>query len=124
MGNVYILIVDDDAIIRRLIRRMVALAYPAVGIQEAATVAQARHLLEAAQPQVVITDFELPDGTGLDVLARARALQPTLPVYMMSGDTQAAALAAEAGAAAFLPKPLDLPLLLQVLRPWFAAGDD
>lgn len=65
MARPVVLVVDDDPAIRRLVRT--ALELEGVGIIEAASIAQARTVLE--QVDAVILDRELPDGDGLDVLA-------------------------------------------------------
>lgn len=63
-----VLIVDDEPVARMLHMSIVARMrdVSAVG---AATVAEARSLIAAAPPQVVILDMQLPDGNGLDVVA-------------------------------------------------------
>ena len=40
--------------------------------------------LETARPDIVLSDVRMPDVTGVDVLAAVRALDPTLPVILMT----------------------------------------
>ncbi len=116
MTLVSILVVDDDAVVRHLLRRTVALVQPTAQVHEAATVAQAQSVLQATVPAIVITDYHLPDGTGLDVLAAARTENESCPVYIVSGDAFISGPVAEAGATAFLAKPVDINSLIRALR--------
>lgn len=60
-------------------------------------------------PDVVVTDIEMPGGTGLDVLLRAREIDRDLPVIIMTahGTAEYAITALRGGADEFLAKPLD-----------------
>lgn len=65
---------------------------------------------------LVITDVRMPGATGADVLAAARALHPTTPVILMSGNAGSVGQAsAERGVAATLAKPLDTKGILDLL---------
>lgn len=115
MSDAHLLIVDDDALIRRLLRRVVALVQPTAHVYEAESVAQALRIVASAPLDVVISDYHLPDGLGTAVLAAVRARLPQCPVYLISGEPAAAGAAAEARATGFFAKPLDLNLLLRLL---------
>src|SRR5207248_8080829 len=62
-----------------------------------------------AEPDLVITDLKLPDGTGLDVIARLHAERPELPVIMITSysSLESAIGALRAGAVDYLIKPFD-----------------
>ncbi|MAU50913.1 MAG: response regulator [Roseovarius sp.] len=65
-----------------------------------------RHL-RVYRPSVMIVDPGLPDGSGLDLIARLAVVRPRIPVILgMSGDPGRAAAARQAGADGFLVKPL------------------
>ena len=69
-------------------------------------------------PDLVITDVEMPDGEGLEVVRILREQVPTLKVIVISGNTGKGyeRLAIEEGATAFIPKAqLSLESLSQVL---------
>lgn len=78
-----VLVVDDEPISR--MAHMAVLAkirnISAIG---AATVAEARALIQEAQPQVVVLDMRLPDGTGLDVIAALEAASANALVIVAS----------------------------------------
>ena len=69
-----ILIVDDEPAVRRLLQSI--LEDPRREIQEAGGVGQARKVLGTGEVDVVVTDQQMPDGTGLDVLTAAREYDP------------------------------------------------
>ena len=82
-GKTTILLVEDEAPIRRLAQRMLeidgfrVLEAPSVNAALAAAAGQTLHL--------VITDYKLPDLSGEELLATLRKERPGLPAVVMSG---------------------------------------
>ncbi len=112
-----ILIVEDHADIRRLIR--MTLEFEPVEIHEAADAEQGLAVARALRPDLVLLDVMMPGTTsGLD-LCRALRADPalaTVPVVMLSacgtaGDRQAGL---DAGATAYLVKPFSPMQLLEL----------
>ena len=64
-GDIHILVVDDNALDRELVRRLLPQGFP---ISEAATGEEARAHIAAAQPDLVLLDNRLPDVNGIDLL--------------------------------------------------------
>jgi len=106
-----ILIVDDDADIRRAFRRN--LECDTLQIVEAQDGPSAIHQVAAAQPDLVVMDIRMGTTNGLDTLRKLRELNPKLLVIMMTayGTTQAAIEAMKLGAYDYVLKPLDVPKL-------------
>jgi DNA-binding NarL/FixJ family response regulator len=105
-GDVRVLVVDDHELIRQGLVGAFAREDGMSVVGEAATVTQALKVYEERRPQVVVTDLQLPDGTGLDIIRaiRKETQQVGLVVVTMhSGDEQIFA-AMEAGASAFVGK--------------------
>jgi len=100
-----ILIVDDEPSVRRLLLSI--LEDPRREVLEAGGVVQARKFLDAREVDVVVTDQQMPDGTGLEVLEAARESDPAIPVIFLTGvaTIQLAVEAMKAGAFDFLSKP-------------------
>ena len=111
-----VLIVDDEASIRRLLRSVL----DAEGYQtlEADGVLEARKALASREVDVVITDQQMPDGSGLDVLAASREADPAVPVIFLTGvaTVDLAVDAMRSGAFDFLSKPFDHAQALAVVR--------
>jgi len=81
--RVRVLIVDDSATMRRLIRTGIA-ADPLIEvIGEAGSAREARDLIKAARPDVMTLDIEMPGMDGLEFLTRLMAVHP-MPVIMLS----------------------------------------
>jgi EAL domain-containing protein (putative c-di-GMP-specific phosphodiesterase class I) len=103
-----VLIVDDDAAVRRSYGRVLTRA--GMMVLEAPDTEDAITILRSdAELDVLVSDYNLPTGTGLDLLAKAQQLNPDLPVLIMTGmptvDTAVRAL--ERGAIRFLTKPIN-----------------
>ena len=101
-----VVLVDDH----ELIRQGLAKAFerdPAMGVVgQAGSVVQALAAYEALTPDVLVTDLQLPDGSGLDIIRTIRQRDEQIGLVMLtmhSGDAQIFA-AMEAGASAFVGK--------------------
>ena len=111
-----ILIVDDEANIRRMLGSLLrAEGYRAREAPDARTGLAA--ILED-EPDAMLLDVAMPGETGLDVLPEIRESAPDLPVVMMSGQASLsdAVRATKLGAFHFLEKPLTPEAVLVTLR--------
>ena len=106
-----ILLVDDDSPLTESARDILEDADFAV--ETAATLAEARAILARWKPDIVVTDFNLPDGKGLTLALEVRQLIPNLKCVLMSGEKM------EVGDApvfdAVLTKPVDPATFLTLL---------
>ncbi len=107
-----ILLVEDDAPLRAFLRE--ELEDNHYRIQEAATLSQGQELLMEHDPDLVLSDLKLPDGSGSSLLESARGLPVPPPVILVTafGQVDEAVDALRQGAADFLTKPLDIDHLL------------
>ncbi len=110
------LIIDDEAemaqTLARFLKRSGHDCVVAFDVAQALT-SVAQHL-----PELVITDFCLPDGDGFDVIRHVLQTLPQTPVIVMTaypalGQEQACR---QAGAAAYLPKPFSLVVLFETIE--------
>ena len=91
-----VLIVDDSALMRTLLRRKLEAEPDITVIAAAADAAEARTLIKSHDPDVVTLDIEMPGMDGLAFLDKIMTLRPT-PVIIVSGSThQGAAATAKA----------------------------
>ena len=111
-----ILLVEDDVVLASAVsRHLERRGYEVCGAE---TCQAAEALFRARRPDVVVSDYELPDGTGLELLGRFRAIDAGVPLVMLTGQgsINLAVEAIKQGAEQFLTKPVDLPALDAVLQ--------
>jgi len=108
-----ILIVDDEAVLRQTLARILQQAGLEVTIAENA--AQALAFLQNTRFDLVYMDIRMPGMPGLDALEAARALQPGLPVVLFTAqpDLASAVEALRRGASDYLLKPLKPEVILE-----------
>lgn len=110
-----ILVVDDDPEFMRACVRV--LGSWNFAVTSATSGQQALELAGQDDFDVMLTDINLPDSSGLDILRAVRARDKDVPVILMTGgpELETARLAVEWGAQSYLIKPLSLPQLKEVL---------
>ncbi len=116
-GGEQILLVDDEANIRRMLGAL--LRNEGFSVTEAPNGNAALLLMDEADPDVVLLDLMMPPGPdGLETLTRMRDRGRSAPVIMMSGKAQLtdAVRAVKLGAFQFLEKPLSPEGVLVTVR--------
>ncbi|QDZ08078.1 response regulator [Sphingomonas panacisoli] len=108
-----ILIVEDDAHIRRLLRVAIERAGYAAG--EAATAREALSIADIDKPAVVLLDLGLPDRDGLELIQLFRG-KASVIVVSAREDTGEKVAALDLGADDYLTKPFDTEELLARVR--------
>jgi two-component system chemotaxis response regulator CheB len=108
MSRIRVLVVDDSATVRGLIRALLGRDGKVEVIGEAADPHEARAAIKALNPDVITLDVEMPKMNGLEFLEKIMRLRPT-PVIMVSSQTSrgasAAIMALEMGAFDCIAKP-------------------
>lgn len=110
MGRtVTLLVVDDEAWVRSLVKDMVD--WDRVGVSpaaEAATAAEALELCRKKAPDILLTDIRMPGMDGLELIARAREIAGELEAIVVSGydEFSYARQALREGALDYLLKPI------------------
>jgi DNA-binding response OmpR family regulator len=100
-----VLVVDDEPTIRKpLVRALELSGYTALG---AASGKEALALLEQVSYDVMLLDMKMPEMDGMQVMHRARQLQPDLLVFILTGHAtlESAIAAVKSGAIDYLLKP-------------------
>ena len=117
-----ILIVDDEGDIRSSLRMI--LEYEGYAVSEAPSGEEGLIRLAADRPSAVILDIKMPRIDGLEILARVKQSDPTLPVVVISGHATIATAveATRLGAFDFMEKPLERERVLLVVRNAIESG--
>ena len=115
MSQATALIVDDEADILELVT--ITCARMDVATRAAESLGDARRLLEREDFDLCLTDMRLPDGDGTDLVRLIAERWPQMPVAMITahGNMESAISAMKAGAFDFVPKPLDLHILRDLI---------
>ena len=111
-----VLLVEDDATIRAAVAGF--LRAKGLEVDTAATCAAAEECFRVRVPDVVLLDQVLPDGGGIDLLARLKLVAPGVPVIMLTGhgSIELAVRAIKEGAEQFLTKPIDMPAVMVLIE--------
>jgi two-component system response regulator PilR (NtrC family) len=111
-----LLIVDDEASLRDLL----AVMFDEDGnhVETAGTIAEARGALHKSEPDLVLCDLMLPDGSGLDLLREIKEKTPSVAVIMITAheSSKSAVEALQAGAFHYIAKPFDNEELKNIVR--------
>lgn len=114
----HILIVEDEANIRRVLKRVLVDEDDTLIISEAEDGAQAISAISKSKFELILCDIKMPKKDGIEVLNYVQECSPETPVVMISGhgDLQTAVQAMRIGAYDYIAKPPDLNHLLQTVR--------
>src|SRR5690349_13244071 len=109
-------IVDDDQSIRFVLEK--ALAREDLAVRSFTNPRDVLAALEEDEPQVLVSDIRMPGGSGIELLGKVKELHPGLPVIIMTAysDLDSAVSAFQGGAFEYLPKPLDVPKAVELIR--------
>jgi CheY-like chemotaxis protein len=116
--SLLILVVDDEAdvelLFRQQFRRDLRAGRFAMEFAQSASLALQR-ISEAGDQSLILilSDINMPGMSGLDLLPKAKALRPDVPIIMITayGDADTKRKALESGAEALLSKPIDFGML-------------
>jgi DNA-binding NarL/FixJ family response regulator len=119
-----IVLVEDDVAFQDAFRAAVGAASDLSVIGVAATVAQARILLQGPAADVLVVDLGLPDGSGIDVIREAHAVWPDCAIMVSTtfADERHVIASIEAGASGYLLKDSALPAIPEDIRVLHGGG--
>lgn len=121
--NMKFLVVDDFSTMRRIVRNLLKeLGF--TNVQEAEDGVQGLEMLKSGDFDFVVSDWNMPNMTGIDMLRAIRA-DPTLkhlPVLMVTAEAKRENIieAAQAGASGYVVKPFTAGTLDEKLKKIFA----
>ncbi|MCH8194136.1 MAG: response regulator, partial [Planctomycetes bacterium] len=81
-----ILIVEDDLVDRRMLERLLSQSVLDIAVQQAAgDLKTAKQLLQTETYDIILTDLDLPDSSGIDAIGELNHSAPDVPLIVLSG---------------------------------------
>ena len=117
-----ILVIDDDDQLRKSFEKL--LTQEGYRVRSAASGEAGIQAVEEECPDLAILDVRLPGMNGLAAFEHLHAMEPKLPVIIMTayGTTETAIQATKMGAFDYILKPFDIPDMLSIIRQALNAG--
>lgn len=116
MSNPKVLIVDDETAILDILR--ILLKRDGFEVHTASSGQMGLDALPVVRPDLVLSDIRMPSVSGIDILAAAREMDPTLPVILMTAQASlnSAIQAVNEGAFHYVQKPFSNEEMLTICR--------
>ena len=113
-----ILIVEDEANIRRVLHKILIDVDKNINVSEAADGVEAISMVDTQKYDLILCDIKMPKKDGIEVLEHIQNVSPQSAVVMISGhgDLETAVKAMRMGAYDYISKPPDLNHLLQTVN--------
>jgi DNA-binding NtrC family response regulator len=113
-----ILIIEDEAAIRRVLKKIISEENDAYRVEEAEDGLQGIEMIKDTDFDLVLCDIKMPKMDGVEVLEKAKKIKPETPFVMISGhgDLDTAVNTMRLGAFDYISKPPDLNRLLNTVR--------
>ena len=111
-----LLIVDDEASLRDFLS--IVFEEEGWAVEAAPALADARAAIARREPDVVLCDLMLPDGSGIDLIREVKERTPSIAFIMITAhtSTRSAVEALKAGAIDYIAKPFDIEELKIIVR--------
>lgn len=113
-----ILIIEDEAAIRRVLKKIISEENEAYNVEEAEDGIQGIEMIMKTDYDLVFCDIKMPKMDGVEVLEKTKKIKPEIPIVMISGhgDLETAVNTMRLGAFDYISKPPDLNRLLNTVR--------
>ncbi|MEY3185902.1 MAG: hypothetical protein RLZZ581_192 [Actinomycetota bacterium] len=113
-----VLVIDDHAIVREGLRRLVNRDEDIKIVGEAASKREAIAQISHHNPDVIVVDLHLPDGSGLEVVAWARSLSQSIGIVVltMSNMPEHVLASMQSGASSHVDKTAPVGELLKAIK--------
>ncbi|MDG1246261.1 MAG: sigma-54 dependent transcriptional regulator [Polaribacter sp.] len=113
-----ILIIEDEAAIRRVLKKIISEENEGYEVEEAADGLQGLEMILNNDYDLVLCDIKMPKMDGVEVLEKVKKVKPEIPIVMISGhgDLDTAVNTMRLGAFDYISKPPDLNRLLNTVR--------
>ena len=113
-----VLVIDDHAIVREGLRRLISRDEGIIVVGEAASKNEAIAQISHHNPDVIVVDLHLPDGSALDVIAWARSLSQKIGIVVltMSNMPEHVLASMQSGASSHVDKTAPISEVLKAIK--------
>lgn len=113
-----ILIIEDEAAIRRVLKKIITEENENYQVEEAEDGLAGMELIKNNDYDLVLCDIKMPKMDGVEVLEKTQKIKPEIPMLMISGhgELDTAVQTMRMGAFDYISKPPDLNRLLNAVR--------
>jgi len=113
-----ILIIEDEAAIRRVLKKIISEENDSYHVEEAEDGLEGMELIKNNDYDLILCDIKMPKMDGVEVLEKTQKIKPEIPMLMISGhgDLDTAVNTMRMGAFDYISKPPDLNRLLNAVR--------
>jgi DNA-binding NtrC family response regulator len=113
-----ILIIEDEAVIRRVLSKIISEENESYNVEQAEDGLLGIEMIMNNDYDLVLCDIKMPKMDGVEVLEKAKKIKPEIPIVMISGhgDLDTAVNTMRLGAFDYISKPPDLNRLLTTVR--------
>ncbi|NLI80642.1 MAG: response regulator [Deltaproteobacteria bacterium] len=114
--NVKMAVVDDNELTRGLLVDVLMFCVNRKVLEFENALSAWEHFEKEGEPDLVLSDVNMSEMTGLELLVRIKEKSPKTVCVMMSGDRTSEEVARKLGADAFLAKPFNISELFQIVQ--------
>ena len=113
-----ILVIEDEASIRRVLKKIISEENDSYHVEEAEDGLLGIEMIKKNDYDLVLCDIKMPKMDGVEVLEKVKKIKPEIPIVMISGhgDLDTAVNTMRLGAFDYISKPPDLNRLLNTVR--------
>lgn len=97
IGVSSILLVEDDSKNLKILAEIIPVKYPNIVLHSAINGRIGLELFKMHTPDIVITDFNMPELSGLQMADKIRAIKPDAKIIVLTGNDKKAALESAVG---------------------------
>jgi two-component system response regulator DevR len=112
-----VLVIDDHPVVRiGIVKALSTAGFNCIG--QAGSLKEAISMIALHNPQIIIVDISLPDGSGLEIVQWARKQSPSLIIIILTlnDELELISAAAKAGAQGFISKSAGIELLIAAIN--------
>ncbi len=116
INNKTVLLIEDDIEIGKWLIKQISGISNIGSVHWGTRLKESFLLFEQIEPDIIILDLKLPDGSGIEILKKVKALNSTVKVYVFSINSELKNICLRKGADGFFDKSCDGEKLMDTLN--------